>query len=245
MSCCSPSRLTILLVGACVILACLACVEGGIKPGILTVQDENTDNKTVGTDRVPQMKPTDVQTPEQPIPQLLQQTDQPNEDDLTRCGDYNILHGLESALTRMTDLRNDFWFGDEPRNLLRRFAHPGLLDRMGCALERERRSARLHVTDSNETWTIIAELPGVSPVNISVTVSDAGSLVVHGSMMRTSGPCNTTIAYDGAMQLPFGVDSTKIQGVLHPHGMLEITVPKSKQEIVSIPVKYMDSQITA
>ncbi len=102
----------------------------------------------------------------------------------------------------------------------------------------------LNVSETDEVYTVSAELPGLKPEDVNVEFS-AGALWISGNKQEESERKGETFhrverrhgEFRRMVQLPTAVEENKVEAKFE-HGVLTITVPKSKEaQAKRIPIK--------
>ena len=95
---------------------------------------------------------------------------------------------------------------------------------------------RIDVSESDDEYRISADLPGVTPADVSVTLND-DVLTIRGEKksQRQDERQNYHViersygAFQRSLRLPFSADPGKVQANFE-HGVLTVSVPKSAQQ---------------
>ena len=124
----------------------------------------------------------------------------------------------------------------QPFTHIQRLWSPGLTGFAALAVD---------VTESDKTYTITAELPGVNEKDVEVSVSD-DMLVIKGEKHQEKEEKNKSHyvsersygAFQRMFSLPRGTDTTKVEARFQ-NGVLTVSVPKTaeKQETRKVEVK--------
>ena len=127
-----------------------------------------------------------------------------------------------------------------------RHLEPGLADWLGSRMDGGRRSrifAPMEVLKTDSEVVVRAELPGIDPDSIDVTVRDGTMLgvraerrapaTVQGEYLRRGIAYGT---FEGSVVLPAGIDAGKLSAK-YDAGVLEIRVPYAAVQVVKIPVE--------
>lgn len=91
-----------------------------------------------------------------------------------------------------------------------------------------------------EGWVLVADLPGVSPHGLNVTV-EGGSLLLEAAWSDRADEARTHAAefrpvdYRRRFTIPDGVDAEAIQASL-ADGVLTLTLPRPKAQVRRVPV---------
>lgn len=106
----------------------------------------------------------------------------------------------------------------------------------GCVARDESRGLGFRSrTAKDGTLSLSADLPGVAPKDIQVTVTAEGILKASANHYEVHDGCTHTVSFSGAVRLPFGTDAEHVR-VCYKHGRLSLDVQRPQKEEVHLPI---------